>query len=110
MSIATFAKTPVIIQRKSQTKDAMGSLVNTWSTHLTLKASIQPLSGDEARRYSRDQQQVNGKAYFVGVPDITNRDRLKFRGKIASIVNVRVPDELDRYTIIEYAHQEGVLT
>ncbi len=110
MSVATFATTTVIVQRKSQTKDATGGYKETWSTHLTLKASVQPLSGAEALRYSRDQEQVNGKAYFVGSPDITNKDRLKFRGKIASIVNVRIPDELDRYTIVEYAYQAGVLT
>lgn len=110
MSIATFATTTVIIQRKSQTKDATGGYVNTWSTHLTLKASVQPLSGAESLRYSRDQQQVNGKAYFVGSPDITNKDRMKYRGRIVSIVNVRVPDELNRYTIVEYADQAGVLS
>ncbi len=110
MSVASLANTVVTIQRRSLTLDATGGNVEAWTTLRRLRGRVQPLSGAEQALYSRDQEQVNGKAYFPGVVDITSADRLSFRGKIASVVNVRNPDEMDRYTVVEFRYQEDLLT
>ena len=110
MSVATLSTTTVDIERVANTADATGGNKEVWTLHVRLKASVQPLSGTEQFRWSREQEQVDGKAYFPGTPDITNRDRMRFKGKIAQIVAVKVPVELDRFTTVFYRFERGVGT
>lgn len=110
MSVATLSTTTVDIERVSNAVDATGGNVQTWTLHRRLKASVQPLNVAESFRWSREQEQVDGKAYFSGTPDITNRDRMRFKGKIVQIVAVKVPVELDRFTTVFHRLEQGVGT
>ena len=100
MSVATLSTNTIIVQRKTITQDASGGIVETWANHLTMRASVQPLSARELALYDRETEAITHKIYVSGAPDITHADRIRFKSKTYAIRGVRNPDERDRFLTI----------
>lgn len=110
MSVATLANTMVTVQRRSNSTDASGGVVQTWTAHLNLRARVQPLSAFESARFGSDTETITHKVYFPGVPDIKHSDRLQYTDRLGrlrtlEIRGVRNTDELDVFTTVEAEEQ-----
>lgn len=67
-----------VIQRSAQTKDARGAPIQgNYVNHLTgVRCRIQPLSGDEARKYGRLDEEITHGVFVAPGQDIVARDRV----------------------------------
>lgn len=104
MSVASLATTSVVVTRRGAPSGAAGTMSIT--TVFSGRARIQPLSGAEQQKYSRDTEVVNTKAYIPGVTQIRAGDILS-AGSDAYIVRaVRDIDLLGRFTTLEMERQK----
>lgn len=88
----------VNVERRTDTVDASGSVVTTWSVHLLgIAAFIQPASGAEALRYGRESNRKFHRVYVAPELDIRPSDRLTggdMGTRILDIQAVRLAGEL----------------
>ncbi len=103
MSVASLANTSIVVQRP--TVAASAAQGETLATVFTGKARIQPLSGAEINRYSRDLSSVTAKAYVAGTPDIKADDIMTAGSDTYLVKAVRDIDLLGRFTTIELEEQ-----
>ena len=77
------------VQESTDSRDAIGGIVKTWSVNTTRWASIEPLMGRELR----DAQQISPKAtHKIQVRHITGLDptfRFIYDNRIFNIVSIR---------------------
>ena len=89
-------KRKLTIEYKTQLADAYGSLVDTWGTHATWWASINPITGREyvsdGKVNSEVTTRIRGR-YLNGVSPIM---RVKYGTRIYSIVAVINIEERNR--------------
>ena len=78
----------VDLERQSATQDAMGQRVDTWTSFATVRASIEPLKGDEYQAGSGEQAELSHKIrirYSADTAGLRARDRINHKGEIFEI-------------------------
>jgi SPP1 family predicted phage head-tail adaptor len=92
----------IAIERVTETQDIDGSAIETWSTHATVQASIEPISGREyfsAQSTQADVTHCIGIRYLSG---IVPKMRVKFASRIFDILSVINVDERNRELQLMY--------
>ena len=87
----------VAVQRRTNTRDSIGGLVESWATLSTVWASVAPKSAGE--QYRREQIQASAD-WTVTVRYDTRflpTDRISWRGRTFQIVAVENPDLVRRF-------------
>lgn len=83
----------ITIERKTETRDAVGYPVPSWSPLATVWAEVRPLSGREALRSGEALGRVIGSetaSFFIYHTDgLTIEDRINYDGKIWNIRYIR---------------------
>jgi len=77
----------VVIQRETRTAGGFAGDTVTWATHLTIRASIQNLSGKEQIQAEKLGIKASFSMYCK-VLDITEKDRVYFNSKYYQITYV----------------------
>lgn len=78
----------VDLERQSITQDAMGQRVDTWVAFATVRASIEPLKGDEYQASSGEQAELSHKIrirYSSDTSGLRARDRINYKSQIFEI-------------------------
>ena len=94
----------VVIQSATRGRDAVGGQVDTWGTHATVWASIEPMgTGEQWRRH-----QMEARADFrVGIrylATVTTKMRVTYDGRTFEIRGIKDPDMRKQY--LELACEE----
>jgi len=104
MSVATLANTKCTVQSYTESKDAAGGVVRSWSDGATVWARVQALNAQELQLYDRTVHQRMLKAYISGTPEITAKDKLTATingtSRTFLVVGVRDIDMLGRFTTL----------
>lgn len=99
------------VERATQSRDSGGSYTETFATHLTgVRCRIQPLSGDELRRYGRLDANISHAVYIEPGQDIVETDRITNvvgDNSVANTVGIRSPL---RVRFIQDFDLDGVVT
>lgn len=86
----------IIVERYIEGTDELGNAIKTWQPHLAIDGLIDALSGDEQSR--ADAPAVTAThMLFCPVVDITEKDRVKYRGKVYNVKFVDNPMNYDRF-------------
>jgi len=91
----------VTIQKTTQTQNARGGTVDTWSTFATRRASINPVKGTEKNANSTvrgDTTHVVVLRYLAGV---TTKHRIQFGTRTFEILAALNPGERNRQLNLE---------
>ena|ERR1043166_7876409 len=86
----------VVIEQATETQNARGEAVPTWSTFATVFASIEPLSG---RELFTAQQRVADVTHVVRLPyqpGVLPKMRLNYNGRLFNILTVLNLQEANR--------------
>jgi SPP1 family predicted phage head-tail adaptor len=97
----------VEILRETTTRDAVGGFSSTWYTHLTVYAQINPVSGTE-RYYAHRMESNTTHKIITRFCDITQKDRVRFRGRemdIESVINIEERDKWLEINAVENKEQ-----
>lgn len=86
----------ITIESKSNTQDAYGALVETWGTHSTAWASIEPITGREYFDQGKVNSEVTTRIRTRHISGVTNLMRVKFGTRIYAIVSVINIDERNK--------------
>lgn len=92
----------ITVQRQATTQDSYGQRNNTWTTLLTTRASIEPISGREFFLQSGEQAEVSTRIrlrYSVAADTIRPSDRIAADGKIYNIHAI-MPDPKSRELLL----------
>ncbi len=96
MSIERFFRPGIVIERYVETEDELGNPVKQWETHMEISGLIDALDGDE--QLSADKVTlVATHMLFCPVVDITEKDRVKYRGQTYDVKFVDNPMNYDRF-------------
>ena len=101
MSVASLSNRTVQFERATITRDATGGRIQTWADSVRVKCRIQPLSGADVIRHSKEDMSVTHKAYTSGTPDIQPGDKFTLGSRTLFVQAVRDIDMLGRYTTLE---------
>lgn len=86
----------VSIQSASEAADAMGTLVPSWSTDATVRASITQVSGDESVTAGQEQATAKYKVVIRYYSGLTTANRLLFGSRELNIDSISDIDERNR--------------
>ena len=98
----------ITIQSPSQTIDAYGGPVFSWSDVATVWAKVHPLRGRELIAAQAAQNETTVKFYIRYRPGITSAKRVLYDGKIYDII--AVIDVNEAHVDIEITAKTGVTT
>lgn len=107
MSVASLANRTVVVERYAATQDNWGSPARAFTFHLRSSGRLQPLSGADIIRHSKDEMRVTHKLYVSGTPDIEAGDRLTVNKKTLYVQTVRNIDEADKFLTIECEERDA---
>lgn len=88
----------IVIERATETRDAIGGVTRTWATLTTVWAQEIPLPGKEMFQAGRETIVRVSRFIIRYVSGVTAKDRLNYDGKIWNITAVA---ELGRKTGLE---------
>jgi len=97
----------LVIEEATETRDAHGQAVASWSTFATVPGSLEPLSGREVFAASQVQAEVTARARIRYLAGITPKMRIVFESKIYAITAV-IDREL-KHRDLELLLAEGVI-
>ncbi len=86
---------PIIIQKLTDTRDAMGGAVRTWSTYIKTMAHIEPWKGNE-RPLAQQLYTNNTSKFLIRYRPSQNIDasmRILYKTRIYNIRNIIQPAE-----------------
>lgn len=86
----------IVIQQVSEERSASGSVIQTWSDSLRLKAAVEPLQGREYWEGKQLQNEVTTRFRIYYRSGITSKMRVLFNGKYYDILSVLDPEERHR--------------
>jgi SPP1 family predicted phage head-tail adaptor len=86
----------VTIEQVTETRDADGSVIETWATYATVQASIEPVSGREYFAVQSTQADVTHRIYTRYVSAVVPRMRVKYGSRIFEILSVINTGERNR--------------
>ena len=93
------------LQSRTQTLDAFGGMVESFSTARNFPCRIQPTSADEQDLYSREGQVVTAKAYVSASLAPGTNDRVVFNSRTFYIRGILNPDEANMYKVVYLEEQ-----
>lgn len=96
----------LVIEEATETRDAHGQAVATWSTFATVPGSLEPLSGREFIASAQVQAEVTARARIRYLAGVTPKMRITHEGKVYAITAV-IDREL-RHRDLELLLSEGV--
>ena len=99
-------RSPIIIERETDTPNDSGGQDIVWTTHKKLKAFIKPKSGTERVRGMKLESPLTHSIYIRYTADILPVDRVVYKGRYMQIRAVINIEEADRW--LELACEEGV--
>lgn len=97
----------IIIQTLSQADDGQGGFTDTWATHATVWARIEPTAARERNFADQIQYQRSHKVTLRYLSTITNTMRISYGGRIFQIKGVRALDERKYYMILDVEENQG---
>lgn len=87
----------VTIQRVATTRDAIGGLIETWSTLMTVYAKVAPMSAGEQYRRQQIQAKADWKVTVRYVNTIAPADRIVWRERTFQIKGITNADMRRRF-------------
>jgi SPP1 family predicted phage head-tail adaptor len=94
------------IEQATETRDAHGQALATWSTFATVPGSLEPLTGREVFAAAQVQAEVTARARIRYLEGVTAKMRISFESKIYAITAV-IDREL-KHRELELLLAEGV--
>jgi SPP1 family predicted phage head-tail adaptor len=107
MSIASLANRTVTVERATVSSGSFGGVAETWAPVCRVTLRVQPLSGADVIRHSKDDMTVTHKCYTPGTPDIQAGDRFEIDGKTLLVRAVRNIDQLDKFLTLECEERDA---
>jgi SPP1 family predicted phage head-tail adaptor len=83
----------IVLQRKTQTTDDYGGIVDTWTTYATVWARVAPLKGRELIAAKAAQSEVTTRIEMLYRSGVIEDDRVVYGGKYYNISAVIDPEE-----------------
>lgn len=96
----------LVIEQPTETQDAHGQAVPSWSTFATVPGSLEPLNGREIFAAAQVQAEITARARIRYLAGVTAKMRITFESKIYAITAV-IDREL-RHRELELLLAEGV--
>ena len=93
----------VIIEKPTQGKNAIDEVVSTWSTLCTVWAAVEPAAGNVYYTAKQLDARVDGRVRIRYRGDVEPTMRIKFDGRILSIVSIVHPKENQKELHLMYA-------
>ena len=92
----------VTVERDAGTTvDSMGGEIEDFQPIFkNVPMDIQPISGDELRRFGRDTELISHRGYTEKT-GILNSDRIIFKGRRFDVESVRDTDEVKRLIVVD---------
>jgi SPP1 family predicted phage head-tail adaptor len=87
----------VTIQRVTSTRDAIGGVIETWSTLMTVYAKVAPMSAGEQYRRQQIQAKADWKVTVRYANTIAPADRIVWRERTFQIKGITNPDMRRRF-------------
>jgi SPP1 family predicted phage head-tail adaptor len=78
----------IVIQHESKVSDGAGGNVNGWVTFKTVKAHVQPISGNILLQAQQIQSNINHKVFMEYDDEITSKMRVLYNNKPLTISNI----------------------
>lgn len=101
MRIGQF-KQRIVIERATQAKNAIGELVPTWATFVTVWAAVEPATGNTYYAAKQADSKADGRIRIRYRNDIKPTMRVKFDGRYLAILSVINPQESKKETHLIY--------
>jgi SPP1 family predicted phage head-tail adaptor len=96
----------LVIEQPTETRDAHGQAVQTWTTFATVPGSLEPLNGREIFAAAQVQAEITARARIRYLDGVTPKMRIAFESKIYAIT--AVIDRDLRHRELELLLAEGV--
>lgn len=96
----------LVIEQPTETQDAHGQAVASWSTFASVPGSLEPLNGREIFAAAQVQAEVTARARIRYLSGVTAKMRITHEGKVYAITAV-IDREL-RHRELELLLAEGV--
>jgi SPP1 family predicted phage head-tail adaptor len=94
------------IEQVSESRDAIGGAVESWAEVVTVRGSLEPLSGRELIAAAQVHAEVTARARFRYVSGVTPKMRIVFDGRQYDILSVI--DSGMRHRWLELLLSEGL--
>lgn len=97
----------ITVQRQSDTKNGYGERVNTWTTLVTTRGSIEPILGREFLSQSGERAEITTKItirYSSGNAGINPYDRISADGETYKIHSILNTQNRDRELVLMCSH------
>ena len=78
----------ITIQKLTETRSASGAVVNSWSTHVSAWASIEPLKGQEYLAAKAQDASVDLRVRMRYQAGVTQKMRVLYGSRVFEIVSV----------------------
>lgn len=78
----------VVVQRATETRNAIGESVQTWSTFVERWASVDGLSSREVLQTGQQQTEVTHRVRMRYVEGLTQQMRISWRGRTLEITSL----------------------
>ena len=101
-------RTAVTFQRESETSDGAGGVTKVWSTLLSTRAYVKPVSGAERYRAGRLEATTQVRIWIRYTSDLTTSDRVMLNGEALQIRALINTEQRNRY--YEIFAESGVVT
>lgn len=90
----------VTVQQASESRNALGETVLSWSTFATRWASVEGVSAREALTLGQNEITITHKVQMRYLSGLTQRMRLQWRGRTLEIVSLLEHDNRSRHELI----------
>lgn len=90
----------IVIETVTEGRDAMGGITESWATHATVRASVEPLIGKEyfAAQAVTTANQVKFRIRYLST--VTTKMRINYDSKIYDIQSIANHRDLNREMVI----------
>jgi len=93
----------IVIDKQTQTKNAIDEIILTWSTFCTVWAAIEPATGQTYYAANQLEAKVDGRVRIRYRDDIEPTMRIKYGDRILNIVSIVHPQENRRELHLMYS-------
>lgn len=107
MSVATLSNVTVQFERATTTYDAGGGPIQTWVDAARVKCRVQPLSGADVIRHSKEDMTITHKVYTPGAPDIRPGDKFTYKSRTLWVRAVRDIDWAGKFLTLECEQRDS---
>lgn len=97
----------VTVQQASESRNALGETVLSWSTFAARWASVEGVSSREALTLGQNEITITHKVQMRYLSGLTQRMRLQWRGRTLEIVSLLEHDNRSRHEAICAESKDG---